>query len=148
MANIRIRVESSKDNQVDAGQDSVFNQSTQTAEKTKMATMGLFANQMLGIGKQTLAFATSNIATFTGDQVLQDNINNMLDLIGDASSLVMGGVAGGPVGLAVAAIGLATKYTFKAIDYGIQRDRANQQTNYLRERTGGSTTEGSRTGGF
>lgn len=151
MANIRIKIESSKNNQVDAGQDSSFNDGTenqkQDAASTKMATMGVFANQMLGVGKAALSFATSNIGTFTGDSVLQDNVNTMLGIVGDASSLIMG-AATGPVGLAVAAIGLATKYTFQAIDYNIQRDRADKQSNYLRERTGGSTTEGSRTGGF
>ena len=140
MPQVRIRIEKGQEQ---AGEANI-NQKENADEKKRIAATSLFAHQMLGIGKQIVSYAVSNVGFFTGNYIKQDEINATLDVISDVSTVGMGFVSGGWVGGAVAIIGLTTKKTLQAVT-----DRRNdivqeRERNYWVARSGNSTTNGSR----
>lgn len=138
MPNVRIRIEKGQE----AGDDA--QQTQQKTESKNVATTSLFAHQMLGTAKQIIGFQTSNIANFTGDYMKQDRVNDLLDVFGDASTIALGFASAGPVGGAVAMIGVATKSALKLIGQSREDELRERDRLLALERSGNSTRNGSR----
>lgn len=109
----------------------------------KIATVGVFANLVINQAKQTVNYAISNIGNFEGDQIKQAQMQDVMSIVGDLTTLGAG-IATGPVGFAVAAIGLAVKTGF-SIYSEYQTDRHNTyQYEYMLARSGNAVLNGSR----
>ena len=88
------------------------------------------------IGKQAFQWATSNYGNLTGDYVGQAWINESIELTG-----LIGGILVSPVkGSIIAGVVIAKK----AVDNYIERTKANQEAQVLRERVGGILSSGGR----
>lgn len=138
MPNVRIRIEK--------GQE-VGGEAQQTQEKSEVknvATQTFFAHQMIGTAKQIVNYQFSNVANFTGNYIQQEMINKTLDVVGDASTIVLGFMAKGPVGAAVATIGIATKNVLKFITERREDELKERDRLLVLERSGNSTRNGSR----
>ena len=139
MPSVKIRIERGKEQAGDGN-----SQKMKEDPSKDVSVQSIFAQQMMGIGKQIVSYGTSNVANFSGNYIEQDRINNMLDAIGDVSTVALGFVTKGAVGGAIAIAGITTKKIFETIsdmrkDVLQERDR-----NYLLARSGNSTTNGSR----
>lgn len=103
-----------------------------TKEKEKENPAKAIAAYM---GKQAANYAVSNYGNLTGDYIAQANIQGTIEVAG-----LMALAVTGPVGAVAAGAGLALRAASKTIDISKQ----NQQTAYLRERTGMATYSGGR----
>ena len=140
MPQVKIRIEKPQEQ---AG-DGNINKAVGADIKKDAAVTSLFTHQMVGLGKQIFNYAASNVGFFTGNYIQQDEINTVLDLFGDASTIGTGFAAGGWIGGIVATIGVTTKKVLQGIT-----DRRNdivqeRERNYWLARSGNSTTNGSR----
>lgn len=142
MAQVKIRIESGI-NQSGVGNASAVGTKSDS-EKNKVSAKSIFAHQMVATAKQTMNYAVNNIGNFTGNYIMQSQIQNALDMVGDASTLVMGAVSSGAVGLAVAAVGIATKKTFEIVSSVRNDTLSERQRAYMMERSGNATKNGSR----
>lgn len=145
MPNVRVRVESVSNDELDSqkvGQEVVGKDVT----KERLAVASIFAHQALTMGKQIVSFAISNVGNFTGDSVKQDRIEQAVNILGDIGTIGMGAMAGGWVGAIIGTLGVATKYTLDAISTNQQEKHTERKTELIRERSGNSLTNGSRTG--
>lgn len=110
-----------------------------TAKKQQEeAKSGSSAAKLVGvyIGKQAFQWATSNYGNLTGDYVGQAWINESIELTG-----LIGGILVSPVkGSIIAGVVIAKK----AVDNYIERTKANQEAQVLRERVGGILSSGGR----
>lgn len=79
------------------------------------------------VGKQALQYGIQNYGNLTGDYVGQANISAGLQVAG-----LVAMASQGPVGIAAAAVSLGTQ----ALSYGIDMNKRNRETQFLRERTG------------
>lgn len=139
MPDIRIRIEKPKDSRAENQQ-----QQPQARDTENVALQTIFAQQMISTGKQIISFQASNIGNFTGNYVMQDNVNEMLDVVGDLSTVALGFVSKGWVGGLVAISGIATKKVFEFISQQQQNKILEMERDYLVKRSGNATTNGSR----
>lgn len=138
MPNVRIRIEKEQE----AGGEA---QQTQPKSEAKnVATQTFFAHQMLGTAKQIVRFQASNVGNFTGNYIKQEQINQTLDVLGDASTIALGFAAKGPIGAVVATIGIGTKHVLKAISDAREDELRERDRLLVMERSGNSTRNGSR----
>ena len=139
MPQVKIRVERSETETGEAG----LNQKVASDEKKNVAATSVFAHQMMGIGKQIFNYAASNVGNFTGNYILQDQINVTLDVIGDLSTIGVG-FAVNPLAGVAAIAGIATKRILKEVTDRRNDIVAERERNYWLARSGNSTTNGSR----
>lgn len=135
----RIRIEEGGDL---AGDGREIQEDRATAKATnatgKVAVTSIFANMALQQGKQALTYGISQIGNFTGDYTTQKNIEIAMGVVGDISTLAIGFMSGGPVGLAVAGVSVGFKYAMQGVNYGIDQWRIGIQNDMLRNRSGNS----------
>lgn len=143
MANVNIRVESVSDEEQQTG---VPSQKKEGAGGAKTTATSIFVHQALNTGKQILNYGISNIGNFTGDYARQERVQELVGTIGDITTIGVGFASGGWIGGLVAVLGIATKEVFNQVS--IQTENRHQEiaSNYLRELSGNSTKNGSRTG--
>lgn len=122
----------------------------------KQTATSVFAHRMLDLAKnsaKTLGkFAASQYGDLTGNYVGQRKIDNALSIaegvISLGSSVVMGGISGGWVGVGVALISYATNATIgqiqASIGYSKQISRTNAIANYNIQRLGAILVDGNR----
>lgn len=103
--------------------------------KQKSGGSGLGKAVMVNAVNQASQFALSNYGNLTGDYITQANVQGGLELIGLGLMAVSG-----PVG-AVAAV---SALTIKTINQQIEITKKNQQTAFLRARTGMMNYSGGR----
>lgn len=142
MPNVKIRIERGVQTAGD-GQEQQENLGKQNNQPIASPTQMLFYHQAIATGKQILSYATSNVANFTGNYLLQDQINNAVDILGDATTLALGATRGW-AGLIVAGVGLTTKKVLQAISLVQETKHLENEQNYLLKRSGNATTNGSR----
>ena len=142
MPNVRIRIEKGTETAGD-GQEQQEKRQDEKKQPIASPTQMLFYHQAIATGKQILSYATSNVANFTGNNLMQDQINNAMDVLGDFTTLGLGATRGW-AGLAVAAIGLTTKKVLQVITMVQENVHLQNEQNYLLKRSGNSTTNGSR----
>lgn len=144
MPDVRIRVETG---QATAGDGREIQETASRGQAdAKTVAISMLGHQALNTTKQILNYSISNIGNFTGNTVMQENIQTAVGIMGDLASIGMASATGGWVGFAVATIGVATKYTMGAISNEIANRKDNRQTAFILERSGNSTMNGSRTG--
>lgn len=110
----------------------------------KIATMSLFAHQAINTGKQIVNYSISNVGIKTGNYVTQEQINQTVDIVGDIATIGTGFAAGGWIGGVVAIAGVTTKQVFKELSRNEDIKHENIESEYLRRRSGNTTTSGSR----
>lgn len=140
MPQVKVRIERVQD---EAGEANI-NQKAAADEKKKMSATSVFAHKMMGIGKQIVNYAASNVGFFTGNYIVQDNINEAMDVINDVSTVGMGFAAAGWVGGVAAVLGVTTKKTLEMISDRRKDIIQERERNYWLARSGNSTTNGSR----
>ena len=104
----------------------------------------MFAHQALNTAKQIVNYNISNVGVKTGNYVLQEQINEVVDVVSDISTIGLGFAAGGPRGGLVAIAGVTTKQIFKEISRNEEIKHQNIESDYLARRSGNTTTNGSR----
>lgn len=141
MPQIKIRIEKGVETAGDGQeqQEKKEKDSLPTASPTAM----LFYHQAISTGKQIIGYAASNVANFTGNYLMQDQINNALDIVGDFTTIGLGATRGIP-GLIVSVLGVGTKRAFQAISMYQEDVHAQNEQRYLLKRSGNATTNGSR----
>ena len=141
MPQIKIRIEKGVETAGDGQeqQEKKEKDSLPTASPTTM----LFYHQAISTGKQIIGYAASNVANFTGNYLMQDQINNALDIVGDLTTIGLGATRGIP-GLIVASLGVVTKRTLQAITMYQDDVHAQNEQRYLLKRSGNAVTNGSR----
>lgn len=103
---------------------------------TKFAT-----DQALSYAKQ----GADMYINWIGDAQLANSVNIVSNLIGDATTLYVGGALG-PVGLGVAIGAVASKYTMKAVQFNYNVELFKRQQNFDMQQTGELFNRGSRYG--
>ena len=134
---IRISQESQEQIEVEGLQPS-------TIGKEKIATISLFAHQGISMAKQIVNYEISNVGVKTGNYVLQEQINETMSVLSDIGTVGLGIASGGWVGGIIAVAGVTTKRVLeeKSRNEGIKHE--NIESEYLRRRSGNTTTSGSR----
>lgn len=121
---------------------------SKTYQKIKGAAPTAFALTMVNTGKQIITYSLSNVGQFTGNYLQQDEINRELEIIGDvvsiAGSLVYSAVTQNPIPLIASVVSVGVKYGTKAYSEYQEMKHAQYATNLLVQRSGNSTTNGSR----
>ena len=140
MPSVKIRVERVQE---EAGVGNI-NQKVTGDEKKNVAATSVFAHQMMGIGKQVFNYAATNVALYTGDYILQDKINMALDMVGDVATIGMGFATGNIAGGLVAIAGVTTKRVLQDMTDRRKDVMQERERNYWLQRSGNSTTNGSR----
>lgn len=143
MADVRIRVEAVSRDELTTQQQGQEVKSGISAEK--LAVASIFAHQALSVGKQIVSTAISNIGNFTGDYVKQDRVQHAAEVVGTIAS-VGAAFAVNPIAGAVATIGLVTKEVLNVVTTNQQELHRERATALLRQRSGNTLTNGSRTG--
>ena len=141
MPSIKIRIEKGVETAGD-GQERQETKQESQQPVANPATM-IFYHQAISTGKQILGYATSNVANFTGNNLLQDEVNRQMEILGDMTTLAMG-VTQGWSGLIVASVGLTTKKVLQVMTRMQENVHLQNEQNYLLKRSGNATTNGSR----
>ena len=139
MPNVKIRIERG-----DTGRKDISGTKTDDKSSKNVAIQSLFANQIYSTTKQIISYAASNVGNFTGNYVEQDRINQMLEVLGDVSGVVMGAMSGGWAGAIIAISTLATKKGIQAITEYRADVLSQREINIELARSGNSTINGSR----
>ncbi len=102
---------------------------TETAKKLKKkATLEEIGKTIaIQMGTKALTFATSNYGNLTGDYIMQDNIQGIIQGVG-----LIGMIASGPSGAILAGSGLA----IQAVGQSLERSKRKTEVEMLRLRTG------------
>lgn len=144
MPQIKVRIEKG----VETAGDGQEKQEAKVEEEKKQPvaspTAMLFYHQAIATGKQIISYAASNVANFTGNNLLQDQVNQQTEILGDITMLATGTLTKGWAGLAVASVGIVTKKVFEQISIYNEERREQYAFDYLNKRAGNSTTNGSR----
>lgn len=123
---------------------------------SQIVLMSMYAQQLVGIGKQTATswvnFAKSSYGDYTGDLLGQRKIDNAFEIgnfaISTVTSLVGAYAAGGFAGLVMSgtmqATSLATSYIQGEIAYKRQITKANVQSGFNASRIGDILINGNR----
>ena len=146
MPNVKIRVEAVSDDELQAQKQGEEVKGKKDTGTGKLAVASIFAHQMINFGKQTLNYAVSTIGMRTGDYIKQERIQDTLSVIGDISTVATATITGGWAGLAISIMGLTAKTVMEQVSIANEQKRAEIDASYLRERSGNSTKNGSRTG--
>lgn len=142
MSNVKVRLEAGTELAGDGKE--LQEQANKGVNVQKMASVGVFANLAISQAKKVGQFAVSNVGNFTGDYVLQRNIQQAMSIVGDLSSIAVGALAGGWVGAIVATAGIVVGNTLEMVGIAQNIKKENYQSNYIKERGGDVYNDGSR----
>lgn len=142
MPNIKVRLEAGTELAGDGKE--LQEQPNKGVSVQKVASVGVFANLAISQAKKVGQFAVSNVGNFTGDYVLQRNIQQGMAIVGDLSSIAVGALAGGWVGAIVATAGIVVGNTLEAVGIAQNIKKENYQSNFIKERGGDVYNDGSR----
>lgn len=143
MPEIKIRIERGVETAGDGREQQEAKQDESKKQPVASPTAMLFYHQAISTGKQIVSYAASNVGNFTGNYLLQDQIQNTLDIMGDIATIGLGATRG-LAGLAVATIGVATKRIFQMVSINQENVHLQHEQDYLLKRSGNSTMNGSR----
>jgi hypothetical protein len=115
--------------------DQTIQQTQQIKEKDGLIAKGLFVN----LGRSVISQATSRIGTYTGDYMLQNNLNNITSVLTAVGAVLTGNP------LAISMVALSTVST--AIDYGVKLTQSNIEAEALARLTGTANINRSRASG-
>ena len=142
MPNVKIRIEKAAQTAGD-GQEKQENAQVETQQPVVSPTTMLFYHQAIATGKQIMSYAASNVGNFTGNYLMQDQVNQQMEIIGDMTTIALGATKGW-AGLAIATIGVTTKKVMQVITQLQENVHLENEKNYLLKRSGNATTNGSR----
>lgn len=115
------------------------------ANNKKMAAVTLITNFAISQGKAILSASISNIGITTGDYIKQEQIQQMMgyaqDLAGIGAAFVINPLVG-----AFAVAGAGIKYGIQIYTDIKKAEIENVKITYMRDRSGNTTINGSRTG--
>lgn len=143
MPQVNIRVESVSEAEQQTGVPTQKKEETKGGAKTALTSV--FVHQAMNTTKQIVNYGISNIGNFTGDYLKQDRIQNEISM---ATDLIAVGTAFSVnifAGL-FATVGFGLKSFFEISNQQQSIRHRENNANYLRMRSGASTTNGSRTG--
>lgn len=143
MPNVRIRIEKGTETAGDGKEQQEAKQEESKKQPVASPTAMLFYHQAIATGKQIVGYAASNVGNFTGNYLMQDQIQSALDIAGDITTLALGATRGW-AGFAVAGIGVTTKRVLQAVSMAQENVHLQHQQDYLLKRSGNATTNGSR----
>ena len=147
MPNVKIRIERGVQTAGD-GQEQQEQKNRDAQGVSKVAVAGAFAHTMINTGKQIVSYSLSNVGQFTGNNLKQDQINTALEILGDVGSIVAGVattvLTENPVPLFASIVSIGTKYGLRAYSEYQEFKHGEYQRNIMLERSGNSTTNGSR----
>lgn len=141
MADVKIRVEAASRDELDGqrqGQEVKGGQGTE-----KIAVASIFAHQALNTAKQITNYAISNIGNFTGDYIKQDRVQTAVNAVSDMAAVGTAFAVNWVAGV-VAIVGVGIKKTLDVVSENQNIRHAENNAEYLRIRSGNSTTNGSR----
>ena len=143
MPNVKIRIEKGTETAGDGKEQQEAKQDESKKQSVANPTAMLFYHQTVAMGKQIIGYAASNVGNFTGNYLMQDQLQSILDISGDVTTLALGATRGW-AGVAVATMGIATKRVLQAISISQENVHLQNEQNYLLKRSGNTTTNGSR----
>ena len=117
---------------------------TPSVSRERIAGISFFAHQAINTGKQIVNYEISNVGVKTGNYVLQEQINQAVEIVGDFATIGTGFMAGGWIGGAVAIAGVTTKNVLKEVSRAEGIKHENIEYEYLKTRSGNTTRNGSR----
>lgn len=141
MADVKIRVEAVSRDELNAQKQGQEVSGGATSQKLVVAS--IFAHQALNTAKQITNYAISNIGNFTGDYIKQDRIQETVGILTDMATIGTAFATNWIAGI-VATIGVGTKRTLEYVSDFQKAKHVDRNVEYLRIRSGNSTTNGSR----
>lgn len=142
MPNVKVRVEAVSNDELES-QKQGEEVSKKDATGEKLVVASLFAHQALNTAKQITNYAISNIGNFTGDYAKQDRVQQIVNNVSDVGTIGVAFATNWVAGV-VATIGVATKRVLEVVSDNQAIRHAEHNAEYLRKRSGDSTTNGSR----
>lgn len=139
MPQVKIRISQESQEQIDAE-----GLQPSTVSRERIATISLFAHQAINTGKQIVNYEISNVGVKTGNYVLQEQINETVSILSDLGTIGLGVASGGWIGGIVAVAGVTTKRVLQETSRNEAIKHENIESEYLRRRSGNTTTSGSR----
>lgn len=133
MPNIKVRLTEETEAQ-QAGDASGALQKASKGDAKKMASTSLFAHAAVSNVKQAVKYSLGNVGNFTGDYVLQNQIDVGLQVFEDVAAIGFATAAGGLPGAIIATASIGIKYATKEISRQNQMavDRAQFRYDYAR----------------
>ena len=113
-------------------------------DKNSKSASFMIGQAVVQLGKQTLSYGSSMIGNVTGNYILQNKIDNAVQIVGYAGQIGVGFATGGVVGGVVSAIAVAGQIGMSAVNFEIERTKANAQASYLMQQRGGLLNDKSR----
>ena len=146
MPSVKIRIEKGVDTAGD-GQEQQENKLSK-AEKKKIALAAFLAKQAINVTKQIINFSTSHIGEWTGDYIKQANTQASLEYLETGAGLITAGAMSvateNPIPIIMEVLSLGLKTGFSHYEDARKQAKARHDYEFLQQRTGNSTTNGSR----
>lgn len=139
MPQVKIRISQESQEQIDAE-----GLQPSTVSRERIATISLFAHQGINTAKQIVDYEISNVGVKTGNYVLQEQINEAISILSDIGTIGLGAASSGWIGGIVAVAGVTTKRVLQETSRNEAIKHENIESEYLRRRSGNTTTSGSR----
>lgn len=141
---VKIRVDAGSED-IGVKQDANQAQNTlEQADKARQASMTLFTQAMISEAKSIINYAVSNIGNLTGDSIRQENVQRNVGYIQDLTTIALGFKSGGTSGALIAIAGITLNKGLEIASYFIEQRHNDIERDYLLERSGNSTLNGSR----
>ena len=141
MANVNIRVQAVNEEE----QTGIPSQKKDEQKGAKPTAKTLFIHYAINQAKQIVNYGISNIGNFTGDYTKQQQVQQSVDLLSDIAGIGVAFATNWVAGV-IAIAGTTTKQVMGVISENQQMVHAERERQYLLERSGNSTKNGSRTG--
>ena len=146
MPSVKIRIEKGTETAGD-GQEQQERKLSKT-EKKQIALATFLAKQTINITKQVINFSTAHIGEWTGDYIKQANTQASLELLETGAGLVTAGamsvVTDNPIPIIMEVLSLGLKTGFSHYEDRRKQELAQHNYEFLQQRTGNSTKNGSR----
>ena len=146
MPTVKIRIEKGVETAGEGQEQQETKLSKEQKKQLSIATM--FAHQMINQMQSAIRTDIGRIGEKTGNYIQQSNINGALEVVSDMASIASGIVLSVstynpvPAIMAIASVGIKTGQ--KYYDIAEEQRHATYQRDYLLERSGNATTNGSR----
>ena len=145
MPELKVRIEKGSATAGDGQEIQENTGSAKQASTNKMAVVGTLVNFAISQGKSILSASISQIGVTTGDYIKQERIQEAMgyaqDAVGIGTAFAVNWVVGA---LAVATTGI--KYAIQITSEVKQNELENNKISYIRNRSGNTLINGSRTG--
>jgi len=141
MASTRVRIEAGSEL---AGDGKEIQEKSNAVSSEKAAMIGVFSHVAIAQAKKMVQFSVSNIGNFSGDYVMQRNVQQAMSIVGDIVSIGVGAAAGGVVGAVGAMTGVLINNMLESIGIAQNIKKENYQSNFIKERGGDVYNDGSR----